>query len=167
MASIHAQNPLIRVMEGQDAAMFAPLLADDVRFSSPIVTRPIRGREQVADLLAAVMDAYDDWECVRETNVADRSVLETVATVRGHRVEVIDVVRYDDEGLITDLTVAARPLVGVAWIAAAVGPALLSRQRPGAGRVLGWFATALPALLAWIDWFGSRAVVGTSPRTRP
>lgn len=101
----------------------AALLADDVRFTSPVAFKPYDGKPITAAILRAVMRVFDDFRYVREISSPDGRdhalVFETKVgdtTVNG-----CDFLHLNDEGLIDDFTVMVRPLSGAKALAEAMG----------------------------------------------
>ncbi len=99
-------------VEAGDFAGVGELLADDVVFRSPIAFKPYEGKPIVAAIIRGVGRVFEDFRYVRELADADGRgsalVFETV--VEGVSVNGIDVMRVNDAGLISELTVMVRPL---------------------------------------------------------
>jgi hypothetical protein len=112
------------VVETRDVGGLESLLAEDVRFLSPVVFRPTVGRGPTMLVLAAVLQVFGD---LRYTHAyVDRSggvtlQFETgVAGEDGRRLDVegVDVFRLDETGRIVSLTVMLRPLSAVQAVGA-------------------------------------------------
>ena len=86
------------------------LLAPDVVFHSPVTFHPFLGRETVSRLLALVADTFEDFRYTDELTVDGAHALIFKAAIDGKELEGIDLLRFDDEGLICDFTVMLRPL---------------------------------------------------------
>ncbi|ATB34623.1 hypothetical protein CYFUS_000030 [Cystobacter fuscus] len=99
-------------VEAGDFTALGDLLADDVVFRSPVAFRPYQGRAVVAAILRGVGRVFTDFRYVRELADADGRgsalVFETV--VNGVSVHGLDLIRLDDAGRISELTVMVRPL---------------------------------------------------------
>ncbi len=104
-------------VEAGDFEGLGELLAEDVVFRSPVAFKPYEGRPIVAAILRGVGRVFTDFRYVRELEDADPStgqavgsalVFETV--VDGVSVNGIDLIRTNDAGLISELTVMVRPL---------------------------------------------------------
>lgn len=103
-----------RVVASRDPAFVGPLLAQDCVFRSPAVHRPQEGRAlTTAYLSAALVVLGPTLTYHRELYSPDSAVLEFTATLDGLDVHGIDLIRWDDEGLIADFTVMVRPLRGL------------------------------------------------------
>lgn len=109
-------------VEAGDFAALGELLADDVRFRSPVAFRPYDGKPVVAAILRGVGRVFEDFRYVRELEDADGRgsalVFETV--VDGVTVNGIDLIRLDDDGLVSELTVMVRPLSAANALATAM-----------------------------------------------
>ncbi|AXT86495.1 hypothetical protein C6I20_15820 [Aeromicrobium sp. A1-2] len=110
------------VESGEFAAVGA-LLADDVVFRSPVAFKPYEGKPIVAAILRGVGRVFTDFRYVRELADEDGHgsalVFETV--VDGVSIHGLDLIRTNDAGLITELTVMVRPLSAANALAAAMG----------------------------------------------
>ncbi|MEV7397896.1 nuclear transport factor 2 family protein [Aeromicrobium sp. NPDC092404] len=110
-------------VEAGDFDALGDLLADDVVFRSPVAFKPYEGKPIVAAILRGVGRVFTDFRYVRELadddNHGSALVFETV--VDGVSVNGIDLIRTDDAGLISELTVMVRPLSGANALAQAMG----------------------------------------------
>jgi SnoaL-like domain len=119
------------VEAGDHAAMVAAL-APDVVFNSPIKHRPFEGRDAVAVVLGAVVQTFEDFRYTDELSAERMSALVFRARVGDRELEGIDILRFDDDGLIADFTVMVRPLTGAIALSEAVGEKLGIAERAGA-----------------------------------
>jgi hypothetical protein len=108
-------------VEAGDFAALADLLADDVVFRSPVAFKPYEGKPIVAAILRGVGRVFTEFRYVRELSDDDGSVLVFETVVDGVSVNGIDLIRLDDAGLISELTVMVRPLSGANALAQAMG----------------------------------------------
>lgn len=99
------------------------LLADDVRFTSPVAFKPYEGKAITAAILRGVLRVFEDFRYVREiTDVGGRdSALVFETTVDGRLVNGCDFIQVGDDGRIVDLMVMVRPLQGAQALAVAMG----------------------------------------------
>ncbi|WP_082623942.1 nuclear transport factor 2 family protein [Nocardioides sp. Soil805] len=113
------------VAESRDAAGLPALVAPDAVFRSPAVHTPQEGRDVVVAYLAAAFAVlgpelvYD-----REWQGEDSAVLEFRTEVGGLTVHGIDMITWDDDGLITDFTVMVRPAKGLQVVVEHMGAEL-------------------------------------------
>lgn len=100
-------------------------LAEDVTFWSPVSFKPYEGRELVGTILTeGPLKIFKDFEYVHRVEDTDKRVATLIfrATVNGERrVDGLDLITFDDEGLINELTVMLRPMSGVQAMAEAMG----------------------------------------------
>src|SRR5262249_20676182 len=113
-----------RAVEQGDLAALLQTLAPEVVFRSPIVYHDYRGREAVAPLLAAVMDVFSDFAYHKEYIATDGKVLQFRTKVGELKLEGIDMLTFDAEGLITEFTVMVRPYSAAAALRAAMAAKL-------------------------------------------
>jgi SnoaL-like domain len=113
-----------RAVNAKDLAALTDLLAPDVAFRSPVVYRAYEGREAVSAVLGAAARVFEDFEYVQRFESDDRAALIFKARVGDREVEGLDLVRFDDDGMVAELTVMVRPMSGVHALAAAMGEEL-------------------------------------------
>jgi ketosteroid isomerase-like protein len=103
------------------------LLAPDIVFHSPVTFHPFVGRDTVVQLLTLVADTFEEFRYTDELAVASSPqgdgahALIFRASVAGKELEGIDLLRFDQHGLIADFTVMLRPLSGLIPFAQAMG----------------------------------------------
>jgi hypothetical protein len=89
----------------------ADLLAPDAVFYSPAVFTPQEGRDTTAKYLRAAAKVLggEDFRYVNQWYGERSAVLEFVADLDGVHVNGIDMITWNDEGLITEFKVMLRP----------------------------------------------------------
>jgi hypothetical protein len=120
-------------VESADHAAMVAALAPDVVFNSPVKHRPFEGREAVAVLFGALLETFEDFRYTDELAADGIAALVFRARVGDRELEGIDILRFDDEGLIAEFTVMVRPLTGAIALAEAVGEKLSLAEQPSAG----------------------------------
>lgn len=110
-----------------DAAELPGLLHDDVVFKSPVVFTPQKGKAVTLAYLTAAGETLggDTFRYVRVFDCGDRAVLEFECEMDGKYVNGIDMIEWDDAGLITDFKVMVRPLQAMQTVHAAMGAMLV------------------------------------------
>ena len=98
----------------------AACLAPDVSFHSPVVFRPYEGRDAVVALLGVVAQTFQDFEYVGQVESGDEAVLRFATRVGDRKIEGVDILHFDADGLIDDFTVMLRPLSGTMAMAHAM-----------------------------------------------
>jgi hypothetical protein len=96
-------------------------LAPDVVFHSPVTFHPFVGRDTVAGLLSLVAQTFEDFRYTDEIVTEGIHALIFKASVSGRELEGMDLLRFDEQGLIADFTVMVRPLSGLIPFAQAMG----------------------------------------------
>lgn len=109
-------------VESTDRDAMVAALAPDVVLNSPVKHRPFEGREAVAVLFGALLETFEDFRYTDELDNPDGTrALIFRARVGDRELEGIDILRFDDDGLVSDLTVMVRPLTGAIALAEEVG----------------------------------------------
>ena len=98
-------------IEHGDHETASGLLAPDVTFHSPIVHRTYSGRAEVAVILAAVAQVFEDFRYTAEYASEDGAVLAFAARVGDRDLEGVDILRFGtgSAGQIIEFTVMVRP----------------------------------------------------------
>ncbi len=111
-------------VEAQDLDGMVRLLADDVVFHSPIAFEPFRSQAVVGRLLGVLLTrVFEDFTYTDElAGDADVHALVFRARIADRQVEGLDLLRFDDDGLIRDFTVMVRPLSAALALRDAIGP---------------------------------------------
>jgi hypothetical protein len=93
----------------------AAILAENVVMHSPVLIKPIVGRELVATTISNSSHSRDNpGEYVFEAKVDDRTtLLRWQGTVEGHTIESFELLTDNEEGLLLERTVAYRPFPAV------------------------------------------------------
>jgi hypothetical protein len=108
-------------VERHDVDAARELLAPDIVFHSPVTFHPFVGRDTVMALLTLVSQTFEDFRYTDELTVDGAHALIFRASVAGKELEGIDLLRFDQHGLIDDFTVMLRPLSGLIPFAQAMG----------------------------------------------
>jgi hypothetical protein len=108
-------------VEAGDLDAAHELFAQDIVFHSPITFHPFIGRETVTRLLGLVEQTFEDFRYTDELQADGAHALIFRASVEGRELEGIDLLRFDEDGLIADFTVMLRPLSGLMPFAQAMG----------------------------------------------
>jgi hypothetical protein len=104
-----------RVALSKDVAEIESILHDDCVFESPVVHTPQVGKAITSQYLAAAGHTLgnDTFRYVGEWHRENSSILEFTAEIDGIKINGIDMISCDDEGLITHFKVMVRPLKAV------------------------------------------------------
>ena len=109
-------HPLRKLREsgGATPAQVGALLAEDIVFNSPILARSIQGREACAAIFAQSSSTRGSGAYTAEYRLDARSTfLRWEGTMDGHKIESLEVIVDDEQGLIVERTIALRPFPAV------------------------------------------------------
>ena len=111
-------------IEAGDHAAMVAAFAPDAVLNSPVSFKPFEGREAISQLLAILLETFEDFHYTDELEADGTAALIFRTHIGDRQLEGLDLFRFDAEGQITELTVMVRPLSGVIALAEAVGPKL-------------------------------------------
>lgn len=114
-------SPLARwhqLVETCDTAGIPALLADEVVFHSPVVHTPQVGKKITTFYLQAAFQVFNlgNFTYVREIVGPRDAALEFAVEIDGIVVNGLDLIAWNEEGLITDFKVMLRPLQAIKLI---------------------------------------------------
>ena len=103
------------MQEGSRPDDLTKIIREDAVFHSPVVHSPQRGRDLVVTYLAAAGQTLgnDSFAYVRELVDGDNAMLEFTTEMDGVHVNGIDLIEFDEDGMIADFKVMIRPLKAV------------------------------------------------------
>lgn len=107
--------------EAKDFSDIDDLLAEDIVFRSPAVFKPYEGRDLVKVILGAVVQVFEDFRYLDQVEGDDRAVLIFEARVGDRELQGVDILRFDGEGRVSELTVMVRPRSGLQALADEMG----------------------------------------------
>ena len=113
-------HPFRSAVEAKDFDAALALFADDATLDSPVAFKPFVGIEQVSVVLRAVSETFEDFHYTDEFGSDNAHALIFRARVGEKSVEGLDLIRMDDSGQITNLTVMVRPMSGLIALAEAM-----------------------------------------------
>ena len=114
------------VVASRDAAGLPALVAEDAVFRSPAVHTPQDGRDTVVGYLTAAFTVLGpELIYEREWLGEDSAVLQFRTVVGGLDVSGVDIITWDDEGLIVDFTVMVRPAKALEVVVEHMGAELM------------------------------------------
>lgn len=106
------------------------LFAEDVVFRSPAVYKPYEGREMLGVLLGAISQVFSDFRYLEVIETGDTAVLvfEAKTGEKARELNGVDILHFDEDGLITEMMVMIRPLSGLNAVMAEMGRLLEAAQ---------------------------------------
>ena len=101
--------------QGSTPEALATIIADDCVFHSPVVHTPQAGKAKVIAYLSAAGQTFAgrDFRYVRELCDGPHAMMEFTADLDGIHCNGIDLITFDDDGMIIDFKVMVRPLKAV------------------------------------------------------
>ena len=105
---LHKWHSLI---ENKAVDQVATLLADDVTLFSPVIHTPVSHKPMVGMYLTAAFHTFlnGSFTYDREFSGANSAVLEFSLNIEGIDINGIDMITWNDQGLITEFKVMIRP----------------------------------------------------------
>jgi len=115
-----------RMIETRDLSDLPPIVHPDATFRSPMAFKPYQSREAVVLILSTVITIFENFTYHRQFAGEDglNVVLEFSADVGDKSLKGIDMIRFDEDGLITDFEVMIRPLNGLQALGVEMGARL-------------------------------------------
>jgi len=103
------------VLEARDEDGLYRLIDENAVFHSPVVHTPQVGRALVHKYLTAAFRVLitDSFQYVREIVGTEHAMLEFTVTLDGTAVNGVDIISWNEAGLISDFKVMIRPLKGI------------------------------------------------------
>ncbi len=107
-----------QTVKTRDLNAIDALLADDVIFFSPVVHLPQKGRGLTKLYLTAALYVFvnETFKYVREVKSENNVVLEFEVLIDGLMVNGVDMIKFNEEGLINEFKVMIRPLKAITLI---------------------------------------------------
>ena len=120
-----------RVAKNHDVEGLYQLIDEAAVFYSPVVHSPQFGKAAVGQYLSAALLIFfnDSFNYVRELHGEGQAILEFEVEIESIKVNGVDMIRWNNAGLITEFKVMLRPLKAVNLIHEQMG-AMLMAQTP-------------------------------------
>ncbi len=105
----------------RDLGELSSIVAPDAIFRSPVAYPPYPGREAVCLVLRAAESVFEDFVYHREFASGPHDVaLEFSARIGEKKLKAIDLIRFNEAGLIQEFEVMVRPATGLMALGAAM-----------------------------------------------
>ena len=117
-------------MDNPSADALSALLHEDCVFLSPVVFTPQQGKAATMAYLLAAGGAFSNtnFRYVKKIEADNRLVMEFEAEMDGKYVNGVDMIDFDEDGLITQFKVLVRPLQAVNAVWAQMGEQLAQAE---------------------------------------
>jgi hypothetical protein len=114
-------DEFVNAILAEDPGALIDALAPDVAFRSPVVFRPYEGRDLVGAILTeGAMKVFEDFSYTDRFEDGDAAALIFKARVGTREVQGLDLLRFDAQGKVHELTVMVRPMSGMNALAEAM-----------------------------------------------
>ena len=112
------ENPIIKwheVVKNRDYNLLESILSDDIIFYSPVVYTPQKGKQLALQYLMAASEVFNasSFKYEKEMIGENSASLEFSLTIDDTDINGIDLITWNNDGLITEFKVFIRPLQGV------------------------------------------------------
>jgi hypothetical protein len=110
------------IIAKDDLSELASIVAEKAIFRSPIAYPPYPTRDVVCLVLRTAASVFEDFVYHREFTAGPNDVvLEFSARVGDKKLKGVDIIRFDEAGLITEFEVMVRPANGLMALGEAMG----------------------------------------------
>lgn len=110
-----------------DTGRLRSLLAPDCVFRSPVAHQPYRGADRTELVLSTAAAVFEDFAYHRRFANGNDVALEFSARIGATELKGIDLIRFGDDGLITEFEVMVRPASGLQALGAEMARRLAGR----------------------------------------
>lgn len=119
-------------VEAHDLEAMMAAFSDDAVLHSPVTFKPFEGRAAIRQLLGILLEVFQDFQYTDELESEEGTeALVFTARVGERDLQGLDLIRFDESGLIRDLTVMVRPRTALEALLAEVGPRLAGQHGAG------------------------------------
>lgn len=121
------------MLDKRDPSRISEILAEDAVMISPVVHTPQRGKKITSMYLTGAFHVLsnDTFKYVSENFNTNSAVLEFTTTVDGIEINGVDMLTFNEEGLITEFKVMVRPLQAMNKLHQKMGEMLQKLQSKG------------------------------------
>jgi hypothetical protein len=106
----------------RDLTELGTIVAESAIFRSPAANKPYPGHRIVCIVLRAAAEVLEDFTYHREFTSRHDAALEFSARVGDKKLKGVDLIHFDEAGLIAEFEVMVRPGTGLMALAAAMEP---------------------------------------------
>jgi hypothetical protein len=110
----------------RDLSQLGEIVDESAIFRSPMAYPPYPGHAIVCLVLRTAAEVFEDFKYQREFHSTHDAVLEFSARVGAKKVKGVDIIHFNEAGLIAEFEVMVRPMSGLA----ALGEAMAARIGP-------------------------------------
>lgn len=122
-----------RAVESKSLDGMMAVFAEGAVLHSPVTFQPFEGRAAIRQLLGILLEVFEGFHYTDELQATDgTTALVFRAHVGDRQLEGVDLIRFDGEGRIRDLTVLIRPRSALEKLLGEVAPRLAEARSKGA-----------------------------------
>jgi hypothetical protein len=110
-----------------DQAAILASLSDEVTIRVAVHDEPLRGKDTASFLFGVLTQELTPFELTEEIVEGDTGVVLFETSLRGQRAHGLNVVKYQPDGLVAELTVFFRPLAAMQLVADVIGGHMAQR----------------------------------------
>ncbi len=159
LADSPTKLPLRTAMEARDLSAVMDAFAPDAVVRSPLTSAlAFEGREQIRTIMEVILEVFEDLHYTDEIHGPDSAVLVASAHVGGSEIDLVDHIRLDENGKITEITVFFRPLPATAAAMRVIGSGLGRRKSAARGHVISALTQPLGLMTRVGDRVGVRLI---------
>jgi len=113
-----------KIVSEKDASQLAAIIHETAVFRSPFAYKPYEGHDALVYVLSNVIEIFEDFTYHREMISANgrNAFLEFSANIGDKNIKGIDLIRFDEAGLITEFEVMIRPMSALMALAEQMAP---------------------------------------------
>jgi hypothetical protein len=116
-------------VEAGDADRVLATLAPEITFNNPVMFRPLMGLDTVSVVVPLLLEVWQDLHYTAELRGDDLVGLAFDARAGNRDVRGVDLLHFNEAGLIDEITVMVRPLSGLKALADEMTAALAAGDR--------------------------------------
>ncbi len=108
-------NDWHRMIAARDLSRLEDIIHPDAVFRSPVAHTPYKGRDALVLALSTVINVFEDFTYHRQFFTEDgrNATLEFSANVNGKQLKGVDLIEFNEDGLIVEFEVMIRPASGL------------------------------------------------------
>ena len=114
-----------KAVESRHLDSIIEAFSENAILNSPVSYKPIQGREAIRQLIAVLLAVFQDFHYTDQLKTTNGTLGLIFRTRIGDRqIEGLDLLRFDEKGLIRELTVMVRPRSAIEALQKEVGTRL-------------------------------------------
>ena len=112
------------IVESKDVSKLRSIIHPDAVFRSPFAFKPYEGQDALVFILTQVIEIFEDFTYHREMVSDDErnAFLEFTTKIGDKTLKGIDLIKFDEAGLITEFEVMIRPMSALMALAEQMAP---------------------------------------------